>query len=81
MQQGSGGFQLWVGNAPFDATEEELKSVLSLGSKVLNVRVKYDSESGAPLLASRAPLRSTSRKLISGKSCFLALLGVRLRTV
>lgn len=39
-------FQLWVGNVPFDASEAELKSVLSVAGRVLGVRVKYDAESG-----------------------------------
>ncbi|OEH76414.1 mRNA processing [Cyclospora cayetanensis] len=39
-------FQLWVGNVPFDASEVELKNVLSVAGRVLGVRVKYDAESG-----------------------------------
>ena len=42
-------FQLWVGNVPFDASEAELKNVLSVAGRVLGVRVKYDAESGERL--------------------------------
>lgn len=48
-------FQLWVGNVPFDASEAELKNVLSVAGRVLGVRVKYDAESG--MYRSKAPYR------------------------
>ncbi|EPR59308.1 RNA recognition motif-containing protein [Toxoplasma gondii GT1] len=38
----SGAYQMWLGNIPFDATEEDLKTLLSRVGRVLQVRIKYD---------------------------------------
>ncbi|PFH33394.1 RNA recognition motif-containing protein [Besnoitia besnoiti] len=38
----SGAYQMWLGNIPFDATEEDLKALLSRVGRVIQVRVKYD---------------------------------------
>ncbi|PHJ20998.1 mrna processing [Cystoisospora suis] len=41
---GGGANQMWLGNIPFDATEDELRSLLSQVGRVLQVRVKYDDK-------------------------------------
>ncbi|OII74574.1 cleavage stimulation factor subunit 2 [Cryptosporidium ubiquitum] len=42
----SGGSQVWVGNVPFDATEDELREVMNSAGPVLSIRIVHDKDTG-----------------------------------
>ncbi|KAK6587725.1 hypothetical protein RS030_81254 [Cryptosporidium xiaoi] len=42
----SGGNQVWVGNVPFDATEDELREVMNTAGQVLSIRIVHDKDTG-----------------------------------
>ncbi|KAJ1610655.1 cleavage stimulation factor subunit 2 [Cryptosporidium canis] len=42
----SGGSQVWVGNVPFDATEDELREVMNTAGPVLSIRIVHDKDTG-----------------------------------
>ncbi|KAH8739657.1 hypothetical protein FG386_001214 [Cryptosporidium ryanae] len=42
----SGGNQVWVGNVPFDATEDELREVMNTAGQVISIRIVHDKDTG-----------------------------------
>ncbi|CAD6194881.1 unnamed protein product [Caenorhabditis auriculariae] len=42
------GFAVYVGNLPYDATEQDIGSYFSSIGEVQNVRIVYDRETGRP---------------------------------
>ncbi|ULU13517.1 hypothetical protein L5515_002264 [Caenorhabditis briggsae] len=44
----SGGYSVYVGNAPFQSTEQEIGDFFSQKGNVTNVRIVYDRETGRP---------------------------------
>ncbi|KAF7457674.1 putative mRNA processing protein [Cryptosporidium felis] len=42
----SGGSQVWVGNVPFDATEDELREVMNTAGPVQSIRIVHDKDTG-----------------------------------